>query len=188
MNNFVFQNPVKIIFGKGSIAELPNNLYKGEKIMLTYGGGSIKKNGVYDQVKKALEGFSIVEFGGIEPNPDFDTLMKAVKICREEGVGFLLAVGGGSVIDGTKLIAAAVEFKGDPWDILAKGADFEDFADFSTEYHVEGFGDLSQYGGIKVFDGSQCSVTLNIGVKIGDIPDYTILLSNGTQVPINQLY
>ena len=126
MNNFTFQNPVKIIFGKGSIAELPNNMYKGEKIMLTYGGGSIKKNGVYDQVKKALEGFTIIEFGGIEPNPDFDTLMKAVKICREEGVGFLLAVGGGSVIDGTKLIAAAVDFKGDPWDILAKGADFEE--------------------------------------------------------------
>ena len=69
-----------------------------------------------------------------------------------------------------------------------KGVDFEDFADFSTKYHVEGFGDLSQYGGIKVFDGSECAIKLNKGVKIGDIPDYTILLNNGTQVPINQLY
>jgi NADP-dependent alcohol dehydrogenase len=98
-------------------------MYKGEKIMMTYGGGSIKKNGVYDQVKKALEGFSVIEFGGIESNPDFDTLMKAVEICRKESVGMLLAVGGGSVIDGTKFIAAAVDFKGEPWDLLVKGAE-----------------------------------------------------------------
>lgn len=122
MNNFEFQNPTKIVFGKGSIAKLKELMYKGEKIMMTYGGGSIKKNGVYDQVMKALKGFAVIEFGGIEPNPDYDTLMKAVEICRKEGVGMLLAVGGGSVIDGTKLIAAAVDFKGDPWeDILVKG-------------------------------------------------------------------
>ena len=123
MNNFEFQNPTKIVFGKGSIAKLSELMYKGEKIMMTYGGGSIKKNGVYEQVMKSLEGFSVIEFGGIEPNPDFDTLMKAVEICRKEGVGMLLAVGGGSVIDGTKLIAAAVDFKGDPWDLLVKGAE-----------------------------------------------------------------
>lgn len=123
MNNFEFQNPTKVVFGKGSIAKLSELMYKGEKIMMTYGGGSIKKNGVYDQVMKALKGFSVIEFGGIEPNPDYDTLMKAVEICRKEGVGMLLAVGGGSVIDGTKLIAAAVDFKGDPWDLLVKGAE-----------------------------------------------------------------
>ena len=124
MNNFEFQNPTKIVFGKGSIAKLSELMYKGEKIMMTYGGGSIKKNGVYDQVMKALEGFTVIEFGGIEPNPDYDTLMKAVEICRKESVGMLLAVGGGSVIDGTKLIAAAVDFQGDPWeDILVKGAE-----------------------------------------------------------------
>lgn len=124
MNNFEFQNPTKIVFGKGSIAKLSELMYKGEKIMMTYGGGSIKKNGVYDQVKKALEGFPVIEFGGIEANPDYDTLMKAVEICRKEGVGMLLAVGGGSVIDGSKLIAAAVDFKGDPWnDLLVKGAE-----------------------------------------------------------------
>ncbi len=122
MNNFEFQNPTKIVFGKGSIAKLSELMYKGEKIMMTYGGGSIKKNGIYDQVMKALKGFTVIEFGGIEPNPDYDTLMKAVEICRKESVGMLLAVGGGSVIDGTKLIAAAVDFKGDPWnDILVKG-------------------------------------------------------------------
>ncbi len=123
MNNFEFQNPTKIVFGKGSIARLSDLLYKGEKIMMTYGGGSIKKNGVYDQVKKALEGFSVIEFGGIEPNPDFDTLMKAVEVCRKESVGVLLAVGGGSVIDGTKFIAAAVDFQGDPWNLLVKRAE-----------------------------------------------------------------
>ena len=123
MNNFEFQNPTKVVFGKGSIAKLSELMYKGEKIMMTYGGGSIKKNGVYDQVMKALKGFSVIEFGGIEPNPDYDTLMKAVEICRKEGVGMLLAVGGGSVIDGTKLIAAAVDFKGNPWDLLVKGAE-----------------------------------------------------------------
>ena len=124
MNNFEFQNPTKIVFGKGSIAKLSELMYKGEKIMMTYGGGSIKKNGVYDQVKKALEGFPVIEFGGIEANPDYDTLMKAVEICRKEGVGMVLAVGGGSVIDGSKLIAAAVDFKGDPWnDLLVKGAE-----------------------------------------------------------------
>ena len=124
MNNFEFQNPTKIVFGKGSIAKLSELMYKGEKIMMTYGGGSIKKNGVYDQVKKALDGFPVIEFGGIEANPDYDTLMKAVEICRKEGVGMLLAVGGGSVIDGSKLIAAAVDFKGDPWnDLLVKGAE-----------------------------------------------------------------
>ena len=78
MNNFEFQNPTKIVFGKGSIAKLKELMYKGEKIMMTYGGGSIKKNGVYDQVMKALKGFAVIEFGGIEPNPDYDTLMKAV--------------------------------------------------------------------------------------------------------------
>ena len=124
MNNFEFQNPTKIVFGKGSIAKLSELMYKGEKIMMTYGGGSIKKNGVYDQVKKALDGFPVIEFGGIEANPDYDTLMKAVEICRKEGVGMVLAVGGGSVIDGSKLIAAAVDFKGDPWnDLLVKGAE-----------------------------------------------------------------
>ena len=122
MNNFEFCNPVKIVFGKGSIARLSALIPKESKILMVYGGGSIKKNGVYDQVMKALTGTDVVEFGGIEPNPHYETLMKAVETARREGVGFLLAVGGGSVIDGTKFIAAAVGYEGeDPWDIVAKG-------------------------------------------------------------------
>lgn len=122
MNNFVFQNPVKIIFGKGMIAELPKNIPAGSKILMTYGGGSIKKNGVYDQVKKALTGYQVVEFSGIEPNPRYETCMKAVEICRTQKIDFLLAVGGGSVLDGTKFIALATFYtEGDPWEILTQG-------------------------------------------------------------------
>lgn len=123
MNNFIYHNPVKIVFGKGEIARLSELIPSDKKILMTYGGGSIKKNGVYDQVKSALKGRQMLEFGGIEPNPRYETLMKAVDVCRKENVDFLLSVGGGSVLDGTKFIALAVKYKnGDPWDILAKHA------------------------------------------------------------------
>ncbi|TFI52581.1 iron-containing alcohol dehydrogenase [Mastigocladus laminosus UU774] len=122
MENFVFYNPVKILFGKGQIANIDAEIPANAKILMTYGGGSIKTNGVYEQVKSALAGRNVIEFGGIEPNPHFETLMKAVELVRNEGIDFLLAVGGGSVADGTKFIAAAVPFAGDPWDILAKQA------------------------------------------------------------------
>lgn len=118
MNNFVFQNPTKLIFGKGTIASLATEIPANKKILMTYGGGSIKANGVYDQVKEALKNHSITEFAGIEPNPTYETLIKAVEIVKEQKIDFLLAVGGGSVIDGTKFIAAAVVYNGDPWDLL----------------------------------------------------------------------
>jgi NADP-dependent alcohol dehydrogenase len=121
MNNFNFYNPVKILFGKGKIAELSKNIPAGAKILMTYGGGSIHKNGVYEQVKAALKGFNVVEFGGIEPNPHYETLMKAVEVVKAEKIDFLLAVGGGSVLDGTKFIAAAALYEGESaWDIAAK--------------------------------------------------------------------
>lgn len=122
MNNFTFQNPVKILFGKGQIANIANEIPANAKILLTYGGGSIKRNGVYDQVMVSLKGRTVLEFGGIEPNPHFETLMQAVTLARTEKVDFLLAVGGGSVLDGTKFIAAAIPFKGDPWEIVANSA------------------------------------------------------------------
>jgi len=125
MFNFTFYNPVRLIFGKGQIAALATEVPKGSKVLLTYGGGSIRQNGVYDQVKKALAGFEVLEFGGIEPNPTYETLMKAVELARKEKVDFLLAAGGGSVLDGTKFIAAAVPFKGEPWDILSRHAPLE---------------------------------------------------------------
>lgn len=122
MLNFSFQNPTRIVFGKEQIAQLAALIPSDSKVLLTYGGGSIKKNGVYEQVVTALEGIDWQEFGGIEPNPSFETLMRAADIVRREKIDFLLAVGGGSVIDGTKFIAAAAVFDGDAWDILAKGA------------------------------------------------------------------
>ncbi len=127
MYNFEYQNPVKIIFGKGEIAKVGANIPAGSKVLITYGGGSIFKNGVYDQVKASIKGFDVVEFGGIEPNPHYETLMKAVELVKKEKITFLLSVGGGSVIDGTKFIAAAACYKnGDPWDILSKRALVED--------------------------------------------------------------
>jgi NADP-dependent alcohol dehydrogenase len=127
MNNFEYQNPVKIIFGKGEISKVGENIPVGSKILLTYGGGSIFKNGVYDQVKSSIKGFEVVEFGGIEPNPHYETLMKAVEVVKKENITFLLSIGGGSVLDGTKFIAAAVCFqKGDPWLICSKQLPVED--------------------------------------------------------------
>lgn len=122
MNNFQFHNPTRILFGEGQIAELAKLIPAKARVLFLYGGGSIKKNGVYDQVVKALEGKTWFEFSGIEPNPHYETLMKAVELVKKEKIDFLLPVGGGSVIDGTKFVAAAVPFKGEPWDILEKHA------------------------------------------------------------------
>lgn len=133
MKNFDYYNPVKILFGEGKIDQIPAELKHGDKILLTYGGGSIKKNGTYDKVMKALQGFQVVEFGGIEANPKFETLIKAVQIVKEQKIDFILAVGGGSVIDGTKFIAAAALFEGkDPWDILVKGIKVEKAVPFGS--------------------------------------------------------
>ncbi len=118
MKNFTFQNTTKLIFGKGQIAKLSKELPKGKRILVTFGGGSVKKNGVYDQVKAALEGFDFIEFWGIEPNPKVETLRKAVEVCKEEKIDFILAVGGGSVLDGTKLIAAAAMIEADAWELV----------------------------------------------------------------------
>ena len=118
MDNFTFFNPVRIHFGKGEISKISREITRDQKVLITYGGGSIKKNGILDQVKAALKGISFIEFGGIEANPHYETLIKAVDIVKKEKIDFLLAIGGGSVIDGTKFIAAAAKYSGDPWDII----------------------------------------------------------------------
>ncbi|MFV8356697.1 iron-containing alcohol dehydrogenase [Flavobacterium sp. XS1P32] len=124
MLNFELYNPTNLVFGKGQIEKLSTLVPKGAKILLAYGGGSIFKNGIHEQVIKALKsrdfGIEIVEFGGIEPNPHFETLMKAVAVIKEQKIDFILAVGGGSVIDGVKFISAAVHFEGNPMEILQK--------------------------------------------------------------------
>lgn len=119
MNNFKFRNPTKIIFGKGQIENLATEIPENSKILMLYGGGSIKKNGIYEQVKKALTNFEVVEFGGIPANPEYSILLKALKVIKDEKINYLLAVGGGSVIDGTKFLAAAAEYEGEtPWNLL----------------------------------------------------------------------
>lgn len=123
MNNFDYCNPTKILFGKGKIADIAKEIPADAKVLVTYGGGSIRSNGVHDQVKAALADHRWLEFAGIEPNPRYETLLKAVDIVRREGVTMLVAVGGGSVADGTKFIAAAARFEGDPWDILDREAE-----------------------------------------------------------------
>lgn len=121
MNNFEFYCPTKVVFGKGSIAKLSNLIDKKDKVLMVYGGGSIMKNGVYEQVKSALSGYEIVEFSGIEPNPTYETCMKAVEIVKNENIDFILAVGGGSTLDATKFIAAAAKYEGDePYEIASK--------------------------------------------------------------------
>lgn len=121
MNNFEFYNPTRIIFGEGSIARLKEHVLPGATVLMCYGGGSIKKNGVYGQVMTALAGWKVIEFGGIEANPDYDTLLQAIDLGREAGVDFILAVGGGSVIDGSKLVAAAIPYRdGEPWEIVTE--------------------------------------------------------------------
>jgi len=118
MNNFDFYNPTRIAFGEGKIAELDQLVPRDAKVLVLFGGESARRTGTLDEVTSALGNRQVSEFGGIEPNPSFETLMKAVAQVREQGIDFLLAVGGGSVIDGTKFVAAAAVFDGDEWDIL----------------------------------------------------------------------
>ncbi len=122
MKNFVFQNPTKLVFGRGQIAKLSELIPASARLMITFGGGSVRQNGIYDQVADALRGRTFTEFWGIEPNPTVETLRNAIAQAKAERVDFLLAVGGGSVLDGTKLIAAAVPYEGDAWDIVKRRA------------------------------------------------------------------
>lgn len=118
MNNFSLNLATKVLFGEGQIAQLPTVIPADARILITYGGGSIKRNGILDQVHSALKGYTLFEFGGIEPNPAYETLMKAVEEVHNNKIDFLLAVGGGSVLDGTKFIAAAADYVGEPWEIV----------------------------------------------------------------------
>lgn len=119
MQNFVYKNPTEILFGKGMISEIAGRVPNNLGVLFLYGGGSIKTNGVYDQVKTALKGSRVTEFGGIEANPLYETCLKAVEVVKKDKIGFILAVGGGSVLDAAKFIAAAACFSGaDPWAIL----------------------------------------------------------------------
>ena len=167
MNNFELYNPVNYVFGKGQIEKLKDLVPTNTKILIAYGGGSIFKNGVYDQVKAALgtqfNENNIVEFGGIEPNPRYETLMKAVEIIREQKIGFILAVGGGSVIDGVKFISAAVNYQGDAADILRKKILFTDISKvipFGTVLTLPATGSEMNSGAVVTINETQEKLTL----------------------------
>lgn len=133
MNNFEFKNPTKIIFGKDSIEKLKEEIPTDAKVLLLYGGGSIKKNTIYEQVKTALANVDVTEFGGIPANPEYETLMEALKVIKAKNITYLLAVGGGSVIDGTKFLSSAAVYDGNtPWDILTKNIRTEKGMPFGT--------------------------------------------------------
>ena len=133
MNNFKYRNPTKILFGKGQIENLPTEIPANSKILMLYGGGSIMKNGIYDQVTKALSGYELIEFGGIPANPEYSVLLDALKVIKEENITYLLAVGGGSVIDGTKFLSAAALYEGEtPWDLLTNKKPVTEGLPFST--------------------------------------------------------
>lgn len=123
MESFTYYNPTKLVFGKGQLEKLPSLIPEGvTKVLVVYGGGSIKRNGIYMSVMKKLKDhmYGVFEFGGVEPNPRVSTVNKAADLCKNEGIDFLLAVGGGSVIDATKTIAAAAKYDGDAWDLVTK--------------------------------------------------------------------
>ncbi|MFV8391534.1 iron-containing alcohol dehydrogenase [Flavobacterium sp. LB2P6] len=158
MLNFELYNPTNLIFGKGQIEKLSTLVPQGAKILLAYGGGSIFKNGIHEQVIKNLKGFDIVEFAGIEANPHFETLMKAVTIIKEQNIDFILAVGGGSVIDGVKFISAAAHFDGNPIDILQKRimtTDLTTIVPFGTILTLPATGSEMNSGGVITIESTQ---------------------------------
>ena len=188
MLNFELYNPVNYVFGKGQIEKLTELVPSNTKILIAYGGGSIFKNGVYDQVKAALPNHDIIEFGGIEPNPRFETLMKAVEIIRAEKIGFILAVGGGSVIDGVKFISAAVNFEGDEADILKKRILFKDVSKvspFGTVLTLPATGSEMNSGAVVTIEATQEKLTLGGSAlfPVFSIVDPTVI----TSLPKRQL-
>ena len=192
MTNFELYNPVNYVFGKGQIAKLTDLVPTNTKILLVYGGGSIFKNGVYDQVKAALNSKflanEVTEFGGIEPNPRFETLMKAVEIIRTEKIGFILAIGGGSVIDGVKFISAAVHFEGDASEILKKRILFKDVSKvipFGTVLTLPATGSEMNSGAVVTIEATQEKLTLGGSAlfPVFSIVDPTVI----TSLPKRQL-
>jgi len=186
MNNFEFKNPTKIIFGKDSIEKLENEIPKNAKVLLLYGGGSIKKNGIYDQVKTALSKVDLVEFGGIPANPEYTILMDALKVIKEEKITYLLAVGGGSVIDGTKFLSAAALFEGDtPWDILSKNIRTEKGMPFGTVLTLPATGSEMNSGAVITRKDTQQKLAMG---GAGLFPQFSILDPQViTSIPHRQL-
>lgn len=182
MLNFSFQNTTQIHFGEGQIKSLSKQIPKDAKVLITYGGGSIKQNGVYDQVIAALSEHTWFEFSGIEPNPSYDTLMKAQGVIKENNVDFILAVGGGSVVDGSKFIAAAALFEGadenaDPWDIVSKQARIEQALPLACVLTLPATGSESNTGAVVTRDGHKLPFSSPLVRPLFAILDPAVTLS-----------
>ncbi len=186
MNNFEFKNPTKIIFGKNTIEKLKNEIPKDSKVLLLYGGGSIKKNGIYEQVKTALTNFELSEFGGIPANPEYAVLMEALKVIKDKNITYLLAVGGGSVIDGTKFLSAAALYEGEtPWDILKNSIKTEKGMPFGTVLTLPATGSEMNSGA--VITREETKEKLGMGGP-GLFPQFSILDPQViTSIPQRQL-
>ena len=163
MQKFELYNPTNYVFGKGQIEKIAHLIPAKAKVLLAYGGGSIFKNGIHEQVKKSLLEFEVVEFGGIEPNPRMETLLKAVEIVKSEKIDFILAVGGGSVIDGVKFISGATHFEGNPIDILKNRTMFTDVSKvipFGTVLTIPATGSEMNSGAVVTIDATQEKLVL----------------------------
>ncbi|MGB2761499.1 MAG: iron-containing alcohol dehydrogenase, partial [Maribacter stanieri] len=173
MNNFEFKNPTKIIFGKDTIEKLESEIPSDAKVLLLYGGGSIKKNGIYEQVTKALSKVDVTEFGGIPANPEYAVLMEALQLIKDKEINYLLAVGGGSVIDGTKFLSAAAVYDGDtPWDILTKNVKTQKGMPFGTVLTLPATGSEMNSGA--VITRAETKEKLAMGGS-GLFPEFSIL-------------
>ncbi len=211
MKNFVFYNPTRIIFGKGTIAKIDQQISPTARVLMCYGGGSIKGNTVYDQVITALKDRKVHEFGGIETNPDYDTLMEAIVLGRDKRVDFILAVGGGSVIDGAKLVAAGIPYEGDNlWDIVtgearvrvgkalplgtvltlpATSSEMNNISVISRRATKEKFGWMSDavYPAFSVLDPTVTYSLPEEQVRNGIVDTYIHVMEQYATVPVNAL-
>ncbi|CAG9000245.1 MAG: Alcohol dehydrogenase YqhD [Candidatus Celerinatantimonas neptuna] len=175
MNNFNFYNPTQIVFGKETIAKLDELIAIDAKVLLLYGGQSARKTGTLDEVKKALGNRHIDEFGGIEANPTYETLMQAVRLVREKKFDFLLAVGGGSVIDGTKFVAAAacLDETQDPWEMMEqRGANVEKALPFGTILTLPATGSEMNQGSVVTYKAKQAKLAF---ISVHIYPKFSIL-------------
>ena len=173
MLKFEFKNPTKIKFGKGQIESISKEIPSGSKVLMLYGGGSIKQNGVYEQVKNALKTFDVVEFGGIPANPEYAILLKALEVIKKEHITYMLAVGGGSVIDGTKFLSVAALMNTDnPWDILKKNLRPEKGIPFGTVLTLPATG--SEMNSSAVISRAETGEKLGMG-GIGLFPEFSVL-------------
>lgn len=186
MLNFNFYNPTRIIFGGDTIAKINDYVPTEAKVLMLFGGESARKNGTLAEVREALGTREIHEFGGIEPNPSYETLMKAVELIREQKIDFLMAVGGGSVIDGTKFIAAAVNYTGDTWEILeTHGTKITQALPFASVLTLPATGSEMNSGGVVTRKSTQAKLSFSSPYVF---PQFSVLDPNKTfSLPTRQL-